>query len=101
LVSWTRAYKAAASFVVYSIGFSIFGGFILYLGFTTVSFISFGGSSPYQVGFGIVEIIFGSIVILLGNLASFFKVNTEIIADEIGERYHSEEPDRETPTITA
>ena len=101
MVSWTRAYKAAASYVVYSIGFSIFGGFILYLGIITVAPSGFGGSSAYQVGFGIIEIIFGMILVLLGNLASFFKVNSEIIADEISDRYASVEETEEKPSITA
>jgi hypothetical protein len=45
------------------------------------------GGGAYQFGFRVVEIIFGSIILLLGNLASFFKVNSEIIGDEIGESY--------------
>jgi len=97
LVSWSRAYKAAASFVVYSIGFSIFGGLVFYLGIITTAPLGFGGASSYQIGFGIIEIIFGLTLILLGNLASFFKVNSEIIAEEIGDRYESEKP--EVPTI--
>jgi hypothetical protein len=99
LVSWTRAYKAAASFVVYSIGFSIFGGFILLIGIETIAPSLTFNPDPYRIGFGIIEIIFGLVILLLGNLASFFKVNSEIIGDEIGERYENQE--QEKPTITA
>ena len=100
IVIWTRAYKAAAQYVLLSIGFSIIGDFIFYLGIVTIAPSDFGAGGSYQMGFGIIEIIFGLIIMLLGNLASFFKVNSKIIGDEIGERCQATE-DNEKPTIRA
>jgi hypothetical protein len=52
----------------------------------------YSNPDPYRIGIGIIEIIFATILVLLGNLASFFKVNTDIIGEEIADRLTSEEP---------
>ncbi len=102
MVSWARAFKAAAIFVGYSKLWDIIGALLIVLGYGMSGLLTFTHPDPYQFADGIIVLIVGFVILALGNVATFFKVNTDIIADEIGERFQThEEEDAEKPTITA
>lgn len=103
MVTWSRAFKAAGVYVAYSIIWDILGGAILTFGVITLgtglsapSFASIQ-PNPYQLAVGIVVSVVGFILILLGNIATFFKVNTDIIVQDMAETFQQEEK----PQITA
>jgi hypothetical protein len=89
MVSWSRAFKAAILTLLYWIMWGIIGGLIIAGGF----FATMGCVQVSQMGIptidwgrafgGIILIIIGYVVIMLGFYASFYKVLTEIIVDEI------------------
>ena len=102
MVTWTRAFKAAALFVLYSILWDIIGGAIMFFGIITLQSAApttttiFGTTArlqpnPYQLVDGIIILIIGFVLLLLGNIATFFKVNTDLITEDIGETYQEEE----------
>ena len=98
MVSWSRAFKAALMFVAYSIiwdiiGVSIIVGGYLMSGLTTLALRPNG----YQFVDGLIVMVFGFILMSLGNMATFFKVNTDIIVDGMAENFQHEE---QKPEIT-
>ena len=89
MVSWSRAFKAAILTLLYWIVWGIIGGLIIGGGFFTV--MGCVQVSPMGIPIidwgravgGIILIIIGYVIIILGFYASFYKVLTEIIVDEI------------------
>ncbi|MEM2780257.1 MAG: hypothetical protein QW791_05235 [Candidatus Bathyarchaeia archaeon] len=89
MVSWSRAFKAAALTILYWIVWAIIGGLIIVGGFYAME----GAISVSQTGLpiidwreaigGLVLIIIGYIVIMLGFYATIYKVLTEVIIDEV------------------
>ena len=91
MVSWGRSFKAAILLLIFTIIWGIIGILIMFAGsllvplgaiyldpITGLPIINWG----LMLSAGIVWII-GILVILLGVYASFFKVNTEIVVEEM------------------
>ena len=83
MTSWSSAFKAAIMTLLYSVGWIIIGGILIVFGF------SFQGGDYYYYGpsmGGIIIAIIGLLIIIFGSSASFYKVFTDLIADEIQSR---------------
>jgi len=93
MVTWARAFKAAGVFVGYSIIWDLLGGAIVTFGVVTLGLTpALLRPNPYQFADGIILAIIGFIILLLGNIATFFKVNTDLMSEDIGETYQEEKP---------
>jgi hypothetical protein len=77
-------------FILYSISFTIIGSIIGYLGVEAITSTAEISPDPYKLGIGIIALLFSLILILFGNIASFFKINSDVIGDEISERLSAE-----------
>jgi len=96
MVSWSTAFKKALLYVGFLIMWLIIGSVIFGVGFIVGGF----GVQEIQLGpFGsiptptmvnplafLVVVIIGYIVILLGTIATFFKIVAEITAEEVERR---------------
>ncbi|MCP8311633.1 MAG: hypothetical protein L6M37_01605 [Candidatus Methylarchaceae archaeon HK02M1] len=89
MVSWGRSFKAALLLMVFTILWGIVGALIMFGGSLLIPlgaiYIDPSTSLPVidwglMIGAGVLWII-GTLIILLGVYASFFKVNTEIIIE--------------------
>ena len=80
-VSWGRAFRAAVMVILYSLVWVIVGGIII-----AVSY-----SGRYDNTFTFILVIVGAAIIWLGVSASFFKVQTDLVADEVENRMKGEE----------
>ena len=83
MTSWSSAFKAAIMTLLYSVGWIIIGGILIIVGFSLP-----GGNYSYygpSTG-GIIVAIIGLFIIIFGSSASFYKVFTDLIADEIQSR---------------
>ncbi|MEM2111702.1 MAG: hypothetical protein QXX08_07480 [Candidatus Bathyarchaeia archaeon] len=90
MVSWVRALKAAGVYILYVIGWMIVG-----LIFVVAGIFSMSGAfkvletPPYyyfdwgSVGGGIILVFIGYLIMGLGMLATFFKISSEVIAEEV------------------
>jgi hypothetical protein len=86
MVSWGRAFKGAAGIVGFSIIWWIIGGVLIGLGMFVAGFgflFSSAGASFMGMVLGVVLIFIGSVIGMLGTLASFLKVLPEMVAEEI------------------
>ena len=94
MTTWSRAYKAAALFVAYTIAWDVFGILVMLTGLLiigTLNPLAGARADTYQAVDGILVIIVGLAIGLLGNIATFFKINSEINADEMESRPAKEE----------
>ncbi|MEM3437825.1 MAG: hypothetical protein QXP55_04770 [Nitrososphaerales archaeon] len=91
MVSWGRSFKAALLLLVFTLLWVIVGGVIIFIGMLLIPSEAFF-FNPITGSFGInwgaiigavILWIIGYLIILLGVYASFFKVNTEIIVEEV------------------
>jgi uncharacterized membrane protein len=93
MVSWTRAFKAAALFIGYSIIWSIIGTALIVLGIRVAGLTTLTlRPNGFQFADGIIVMVLGFVIIILGNMATFFKVNTDIIEESIHGEPYQEEP---------
>jgi len=91
LVSWGRSFKAAIVLLIFTIIWIIIGGLIMFTGSLLVPIGGFyidplTGLPVIDWGLAFSAVIFwiiGSLFILLGVYASFFKVNTELLIEEL------------------
>lgn len=86
MVSWGRAFKGAAGIVGFSIIWWIIGGVLIGLGMFVAGFgffFSSAAASFMGMVLGVVLIFIGSVIGMLGTLASFLKVLPEMVAEEI------------------
>ncbi len=93
MVSWSRAFGAAGLYVAFLIIWTVVGGILIFAGiFTTGTLITYDPYSglprfnPAGIGIGLVLLIIGYVIILLGSLATFFKIASEVIAEEVESR---------------
>jgi hypothetical protein len=96
MTTWGRAYRAALAFIIYSIFWIIVGGAIIFAGYYYGYTLGIEHSGPFGVtyrepnwGLFIGGIIVGCIILVLGPLASMFKILSEITADEVEKRIKS------------
>jgi hypothetical protein len=78
MVSWNSALKAAGLFVAYTIAWDIFGSVLVYVGVITFIYptsVFASGIDPYKVALGLIVTVFGMMIMTIGNIASFFKIN--------------------------
>ena len=102
MVSWARAFKAAALFVGYSILWDIIGVAFMILGFGMSGLVNLTTRpDPYQYADGVIVLVVGFVILMLGNVATYFKVNTDIIADELAERFQENKEESPKPSIPA
>jgi hypothetical protein len=91
MVSWWKAFKAAALTLLYGILWSLLGWVIVAIGLG-IAIGSIGwGVSGLQLNIGMTYLglaiaVGGFIVLGLGFLASLYKVGTELVADEVRAR---------------
>jgi hypothetical protein len=86
MVSWSRAFKGAAGVVGFSIIWWFVGGILIGIGMFLAGFgFLFSSTTTSFMGMilGVVLIFIGSIIGMLGTVASFLKVLPEVIAEEI------------------
>jgi uncharacterized membrane protein len=92
LVSWGRSFKASLLLLAFTILWAIVGGVIMIAGMSLIPPTGVFYTDPWTglpvINWGmmigaIILWIIGYLIILLGVSASFFKVNTEIIVEEL------------------
>jgi uncharacterized YccA/Bax inhibitor family protein len=84
-MKWSKAFKGALKTILYSIVWDILG-FALFLGglyYMFSRFILYASSIIGDIILGGFMMFFGMIIILIGTLASFYKVFAELLAEEI------------------
>ncbi|HIE23566.1 MAG TPA: hypothetical protein EYP68_04985 [Candidatus Korarchaeota archaeon] len=90
MVSWRRAFGAAGLYVAFLLIWAVIGGIFIFAGIfmagTLVSYDPVTGIPKLNLagaGFGVILIIIGYGLILLGSLATFLKIVSEIVAEEV------------------
>jgi hypothetical protein len=102
MVSWIRALRAAIVTILYSLAWYVvgiilagFGGFLISGSFYSLLYSFFSPMLPSEysphlspvepitVIAGILLILVGVFVMVLGTLATFYKVVSEVVADEV------------------
>lgn len=89
-MNWSRAWSAAISWFGYTFLFGILGVAIIFIGISTAGINLQNLTSPNmrensEVILGLIEILVGLVVAVLGAVASFFKVNSEITGEEVSD----------------
>ncbi len=99
MVTWGRAWRAAGTWLVWSLIWGFIGIILIGIGIFVISRSSynlgallFGSSASYATELigGLILIVIGVIILGFGAIASFFKINSEVIAEEI---YHARDFD--------
>lgn len=94
-ISWSTAFEKAIVYVLYSIVWDIIGLILIILSLYIVGYhfsIGFSGINYNgSIIFPAVLFIVGLIFIFFGNMASFFKVFGDTIADEVEARLAQDE----------
>lgn len=94
MVTWRRAWRGAGAWFGWTLIWGIIGWILIIVGslvlgrsFSNLSYFNnsvLGGySATGNFAVGLVSIIIGSIIGALGAVASFFKINSEIITEEV------------------
>jgi hypothetical protein len=106
MTTWSKAYVAAAKFVAYTIAWDVFGLAVIFFGFIFAgqailspilgvsSSVAGSGSNlatTSELVLGVLIILFGLAIGLIGNVATFFKIQAEFNADEVEGRLETEE----------
>ena len=92
MVSWGRAWRAALAWLGWSIVWGIVGVILVGAGIVTIvgtsynSFLSGNGVSTGSGVAGSLLIAFGMFIWFLGGLAAFFKINAEVVSEEVNRR---------------
>ena len=97
--TWGRAFRGAAAIVLFGILWVVIGIVLFFIGVAMIGFSMFAnplGSSPVSgvpeasgvlgLVLGIILVVAGIALALLGFLASFLKVVSEMTAEEVGRR---------------
>ena len=87
MVSWSRAFRGALAYVVYTIIWIIVGVAIIIGGISTfgTTYGPYGIPQP-NIGAIIIVGVIGYFIIALGATAALFKVSAEITAEEVEKR---------------
>jgi len=88
MVKWGRAWRAAGAWLGWSIVWGIVGIIFIVVGFVIIgeSAVNLSGNFNYFAGGaagGTILIIIGGLIWGLGSVAAFFKINAEVVADEM------------------
>ena len=89
LVSWGRAWRAAGAWFGWSLVWGFLGLVLLGVGFAIFArseVYSIWGGYSYSAGGmvgGIVLMVIGLLIYMLGSVAAFFKINSEITSEEV------------------
>lgn len=94
MVTWGRAWAAAFAWLAWTIVYGIIGFIVVLAGAAFVignslnNLISLSNLTSWDfytsnAFAGLILIVIGCIIIALGAVASFFKINTEIISEEV------------------
>ena len=91
MVSWNKSIGAASKVILYSIMWWIVGWIIFFFGFGMIGNQMMGqmrvftGKAPDipSLFFSFIIMLIGSVIIIIGSLASFLKVSTELIVEEV------------------
>ena len=89
MVTWGRAWKAVLEWLAYTVVWGLVGFVFIGIGFLIIgASFSFNPISDLTSMFagdavGVISIMIGIAITALGALASFFKVNSEITAEEV------------------
>jgi len=93
MVSWGKAFKSAGLYVIFLIVWTVVGAALIAFGYITYGsliwydpYTKMPKINPAGLNIGFVLTLIGSIIILLGSFATFFKIVSEIVADEVEER---------------
>ena len=105
MVSWIRALRAGIETILYSLGWYVigiilagFGGFLAGGSFYSLLYGFFAPMLPSEYApslppintvtliAGILLILVGVIVMVLGTLATFYKIASEVVAEEVQSR---------------
>lgn len=93
MVSWGRAFRAAGTYVVFLIVWGMIGGIFIFAGILTagtlITYDPLTGMPRLNLagaGVGIVLFLIGYIIILLGSMATLFKILSELVAEEVQKR---------------
>jgi len=74
---------------------------LIFLGFIEgPPFSIFYGGDPYQYAFGVILYVVGFTLFVFGDVATFFKVNSEMMAVAIN-KHHLSDDKPEKPILTA
>jgi hypothetical protein len=103
LVTWGRAWRAAGAWF----GWSLVCGFVGII-FIVAGALVISGSAVYSIyggvnylagdmAGGIVLMVIGWFIIILGSMAAYFKISSEIIAQEVKKEVGTFGPTSQTP----
>lgn len=91
-MTWGRAFRAAGAYLGWSIVWLIVGGTFALAGLATIvgsiaySSYSYFGGTNYSWGrliAGAILILIGYLIAGLGLMAAFFKINSEVVSEEV------------------
>jgi len=86
MVSWFRAFRGAIATVLWSTIWFLLGLVVIYLGF--YGSFRIGPYGPeYNFPLFIMVLTIGYLIIMFGYIASIYKVQSEIVAEEVGKRF--------------
>jgi hypothetical protein len=92
LVTWGRAWRGALAYLGWSILWGLAGIALIIVGIAVIFWTLLGAASSFYYSYsfpwggaiiGIVLIAVGGLITSLGQQASFFKINSEIISGEV------------------
>jgi hypothetical protein len=94
MVTWGRAWRAAGAWFGWSIVWGIIGiiimvvGIVIIIGSSAYSFYDYYYGNTYTlggvgIGGGIALMFIGWLILILGAVASFFKIDSEIVSEEV------------------
>ncbi|MHC1636021.1 MAG: hypothetical protein ACXQTS_05315 [Candidatus Methanospirareceae archaeon] len=86
MVTWGRAFKAAAAYVGFVILWYIVGMIVILAGAMQMAMRSpfAGPPGPANIAIYVICLIVGVVIIVLGSMAALFKILPEVIAEEVG-----------------
>ncbi|RLG40517.1 MAG: hypothetical protein DRO05_06175 [Thermoproteota archaeon] len=93
MVSWSRAFGAAGMYVVFLIIWGVISGIFIFAGIMTagtlIAYDPLTGLPRFNLagaGIGLVLFLIGYVIILLGSMATLFKILSEVVAEEVQRR---------------
>lgn len=94
MVSWSRAWDAALAWLAWTLAYGSIGIVVMIGGYFTIYFtirdslfnlasLTISSSGEILIIAGLILILTGWIIVVLAAVASFFKINSKIIAEEV------------------
>ena len=83
MLTWGVAFRKAVSVILFTVGWYIVGGIIIFIGFSAIGFDTDAGA---KLGILILFAIVGYLVIIFGSIATIIKILSESVAEAVEDR---------------